>query len=115
MNDIQIRSKIWLEVDGEPFLGGGRLRLLRAIAATGSINAASQQLGISYRKAWSQLQEMEKHGIPLVEREKGGCGGGRSIITPQARELLSKFDDVQEGLHEMIDDKFDQVFKPDRN
>ncbi|MFO7813730.1 MAG: LysR family transcriptional regulator, partial [Pelovirga sp.] len=62
MNNIRIRSKIWLEVNGQPFLGGGRLRLLRAIAATGSINAASQQLGISYRKAWSQLQEMEKHG-----------------------------------------------------
>nr|WP_224746859.1 LysR family transcriptional regulator [Pelovirga terrestris] len=107
---MRIRSKIWLEVNGQPFLGGGRLRLLRAIAATGSINAASQQLGISYRKAWSQLQEMEKHGIPLVERERGGSGGGRSVITPQARELLKNFDEVQEGLHQMIDDKFDQVF-----
>lgn len=111
MTDIRIRSKVWLEVDGQPFLGGGRLRLLRAIASTGSINAASQQLGISYRKAWSQVQEMEKHGIPLVECEKGGSGGGRSVITPQARELLSKFDDVQEGLHQMINDRFDQVFK----
>lgn len=110
MNDLRIRSKIWLEVNGQPFLGGGRLRLLRAIAATGSINAASQQLGISYRKAWSQLREMEKHGIPLVKREKGGSGGGRSVITPQARELLKNFDEVQEGLHQMIDDKFDQVF-----
>jgi molybdate transport system regulatory protein len=110
MNDISIRSKIWLEVNGRPFLGGGRLRLLRAIAETGSINAASQQLGISYRKAWSQLQEMEKHGIPLVKREKGGSGGGRSVITPQARKLLKNFDDVQEGLHQMIDDKFDRVF-----
>lgn len=111
MTDIRIRSKIWLEVNDRPFLGGGRLRLLRAIAATGSINAASQQLGISYRKAWSQVQEMEKHGIPMVECEKGGSGGGRSVITPQARELLSKFDDVQEGLRQVIDEKFDQVFK----
>lgn len=111
MNGIRIRSKVWLEVNGQPFLGGGRLRLLRAIATTGSINAASQQLGISYRKAWSQVQEMEKHGIPLVECEKGGSGGGRSVITPQARELLRKFDDVQEGLHQIIDEKFDRVFK----
>ncbi len=110
MTNIRIRSKIWLEVNGRPFLGGGRLRLLRAIAATGSINAASQQLGISYRKAWSQVQEMEKHGIPLVECEKGGSGGGRSIITPQARELLKNFDDIQKGLHQIIDDRFDQVF-----
>ena len=110
MKNMRIRSKIWLEVNGQPFLGGGRLRLLRAIAATGSINAASQQLGISYRKAWSQVQEMEKHGIPLVECEKGGSGGGRSVITPQAQELLNNFDDVQKGLHQIIDDRFDQVF-----
>lgn len=113
MNNLQIRSKVWLEIDGQPFLGGGRLRLLRAIADTGSINAASQQLGISYRKAWSQLQEMEKHGIPLVEREKGGSGGGRSVITAEARELLNKFDQLQSGLNQNINDRFEQIFTPD--
>lgn len=112
MTEIRIRSKIWLEIDGQPFLGGGRLRLLRAIAATGSINAASQQLGISYRKAWSQLQEMEKHGIPLVEREKGGSGGGRSVITPQAQELLQKFDALQNDFKQSVDDKFEEIFTP---
>lgn len=114
MTNIRIRSKIWLEVDGQPFLGDGRLRLLRAIASAGSINAAAQMLGISYRKAWSQVQEMEKHGIPLVECEKGGSGGGRSVITAQAREILSKFDEVQQGLHQMIDARFNQIFHPDK-
>ena len=115
MTNIRIRSKIWLEVDGQPFLGDGRLLLLRAIATAGSINAAAQMLGISYRKAWSQVQEMEKHGIPMVDREKGGSGGGRSVITPQAEELLSKFDDVQKGLHQMIEARFDRVFNPTEN
>ena len=110
MTRLSIRSKVWLEIDGQPFLGGGRLRLLRAIAATGSINAAARQLGMSYRKAWSQLQEMEKHGLLLVEREKGGPGGGRSIITPQAQELLTKFDTLQQGLKHIVDEKFDAVF-----
>lgn len=112
MTEIRIRSKIWLEIDGQPLLGDGRLRLLRTIATTGSINAAAQQLGISYRKAWSQLQEMEKHGIQLIEREKGGSGGGRSIITPQALELLRKFEDLQEGLQQIIDEKFAEIFIP---
>jgi molybdate transport system regulatory protein len=115
MTRLNIRSKVWLEIDGQPFLGGGRLRLLRAIAATGSINAAARQLGISYRKAWSQLQEMEKHGILLVEREKGGSGGGRSIITPQAQELLTKFDTLQQGLKQLVDEKFEAVFTAAEN
>lgn len=113
MTNLQIRSKIWLEIDGQPFLGGGRLRLLQAIAESGSINAACQQLGISYRKAWAQLREMEKFGIPLVEREKGGSGGGRSTITAEARELLNKFDQLQSGLKQNIDDRFEQIFTPD--
>ncbi|MFO7576944.1 MAG: LysR family transcriptional regulator [Pelovirga sp.] len=113
MTRLNIRSKVWLEIDGKPFLGGGRLRLLRAIAATGSINAAAQQLGISYRKAWSQLQEMEKHGILLVEREKGGCGGGQSTVTAQAHELLRKFDALQNGLNQIVDDRFAAIFAPE--
>lgn len=112
MTEIRIRSKVWLEIDGQPFLGGGRLRLLKAIAIAGSINAACQQLGISYRKAWAQLREMEKFGIPLLEREKGGNGGGRSVITPQAQELLQKFDALQNDFKQTVDDKFEEVFTP---
>ena len=41
MKALQVRSKIWLEVDGAPFLGDGRYRLLRAIERHGSINAAA--------------------------------------------------------------------------
>ena len=46
MNDrdsgLQVRSKIWLEIDGEPVFGQGREDLLRIIQETGSINAAAK-------------------------------------------------------------------------
>ena len=41
MKALQVRSHIWLEVDGAPFLGVGRYRLLRAVERHGSINAAA--------------------------------------------------------------------------
>ncbi len=41
-NELDIRSKIWIEVDGEPVFGRGRRFLLEAIDAHGSINRAAQ-------------------------------------------------------------------------
>jgi len=32
MKSLRVHSKVWLEVDGEPFLGDGRCRLLCANA-----------------------------------------------------------------------------------
>lgn len=104
---IQVRSKIWLEVDGEPVFGQGRERLLRLVQATGSINAAAKEMGIPYRKAWTFIDAMEKRlGFPLVNRLKGGSGGGASTLTPQAEELLRKYDLLRQGFDEMVNGKF---------
>lgn len=108
MNRIVVRTKIWLEVDGEPLLGVGRERLLLAIERGGSLNAAAAELDISYRKAWAQLQQMEKHApFALVERSKGGKGGGSTRLTAEAKELLVRFARLKSGLNELIDMKFD--------
>ncbi|MCF6177826.1 MAG: LysR family transcriptional regulator [Geopsychrobacter sp.] len=107
MNSIRVRAKVWLEADGEPLIGDGRERLLRAIDQGGSLNAAAAALGISYRKAWSQLRQMEEHcPFPLVERSKGGKGGGSTQLTPKAHELIDRFARLKSGLNEMIDAKF---------
>jgi molybdate transport system regulatory protein len=107
MNRVQVRTKVWLEVDGEPLIGDGRERLLLAIERGGSLNAAASELGISYRKAWSQLQQMEQHApFALVERSKGGKGGGSTHLTDHARELLERYARLKTGLNKMIDDKF---------
>jgi molybdate transport system regulatory protein len=104
---FQVRSKIWLEIDGEPVFGHGREKLLRLIQSTGSINAAAKEMGIPYRKAWTYLDTMEKRlGFPLVSRLKGGAGGGESTLTPQAVALLGKFDLLQKGFNETVNRKF---------
>ena len=111
VNSVQVRSKIWLEIDGKPVFGQGRDDLLRLIQKTGSINAASREMGIPYRKAWSYLDAMEKRlGFPLVNRQKGGAGGGESTLTAEAVELLDKFNALQQGVQEIIDNKFKELF-----
>ncbi|TGU74783.1 LysR family transcriptional regulator [Geomonas terrae] len=102
-----VRSKIWIELDGEPVLGQGRLELLRLVGKSGSINAAAKEMGIPYRKAWTYIDSMEKRlGFPLVLRSKGGSGGGASTLTPEAESLLQKFEALQKGFEELVNGKF---------
>ncbi len=102
-----VRSKIWIELDGEPVLGQGRLELLRLVGKSGSINAAAKEMGIPYRKAWTYIDTMEKRlGFPLVLRSKGGSGGGESTLTAEAESLLQKFEALQKGFAELVNGKF---------
>lgn len=104
---LQVRSKIWLEIDGKPVFGQGREDLLRLIQKGSSINAAAKAMGIPYRKAWTYIDAMEKRlGFPLVNRQKGGAGGGASSLTPRAAALLEKFKLLQQGFNDMVNSKF---------
>jgi len=114
MSDFRVRSKTWLEIDGQPFLGDGRFRLLSAIQRNGSINAAAKDIGISYRKAWSQLQAMEESSpFPLMYRRTGGVGGGSSHLTPETLELLKRFEKLRNQVNRKADQSFATCFTED--
>lgn len=110
-NDIDIRSKIWIEVDGDPVFGRGRRFLLEAIDSHGSINQAAKEIHLSYRKAWSYIKYMEERlGIKLVERQAGGKNGGGAVLTPAARDFLKKYRLLEEGINEYVDQRFRTFF-----
>ncbi len=110
-NDMQIKSKLWIEVDGEPVFGRGRRFLLNAIDEYGSINQAAKEISISYRKAWSYIKAMEERlGIKLVERQAGGRNGGGAVLTKDARKFLKKYEQMEEGIREAVDKKFGKIF-----
>ncbi|TNF49355.1 MAG: LysR family transcriptional regulator [Deltaproteobacteria bacterium] len=113
MNDFRVRSKVWLEFRGQPFLGDGRYRLLSAVEQTGSINAAAKKLGMSYRKAWSQLNAMDEHApFPLFEKRTGGKGGGATHLTQAALDLLQNFEKLRESVNANADFHFEEIFQP---
>ena len=116
MKQLRIRSKIWLEVDGQPFLGDGRYRLLSAVQRNGSINAAARDLGMSYRKVWAQLQAMEESApFPIMERRVGGKGGGASQLTGEILELMEQFQGLRNQVNKEADRCFDACFKEGDN
>lgn len=104
MSQIIIRSKVWLESDGQSFLGEGRFQLLAAVDRNGSINGAAKELGISYRKAWAQLKTMESLApFPLLHSKVGGKNGGESKLTPEIKQLMRQFDLLKKRLKNQID------------
>ena len=108
---MEVRSKIWLAVDGEAVFGSGREALFKAIDRLGSINKAAKDINISYRKALSYIQLMEQRlGKKLVERQTGGLNGGGASLTDDAREFMQKYEILEEGVNEMLDRKFSEVF-----
>jgi len=112
-NGLDIRSKIWIEVNGEPVFGRGRRFLLEAIDSHGSINQAAQEVDISFRKAWGHINAMEERlGVKLVERQIGGRNGGGAVLTADARMFLKKYEALEKGIQEFVDKKFRGIFYP---
>lgn len=109
---MQIRSKLWIEVEGKPVFGRGRRFLLEAIDTYGSINQAAKEINISYRKAWGYIKAMEERlGFKLIERQTGGRNGGGATLTEEAREFLRKYEAMERGINEIVDKRFNDIFK----
>ena len=97
IRDIEIKSKIWFERSGKPVFGEGRYRILKAVDLNGSISAAARLLGMSFRDVWYNVDRAERNlGVRLLTREKGGRGGGRSILTREARFLMEEYERATE-------------------
>ena len=108
---MEIKSKLWIEMNGEPIFGRGRKLLLEAIDHHGSINQAAKEVNVSYRKAWSYIKAMEERlDIKLVERQAGGRNGGGAFLTQGAKDLLKKYELLEEGMRELADERFQEIF-----
>jgi molybdate transport system regulatory protein len=80
--------KLRLLFDGAMF-GPGKADLLAHIRATGSISAAGRHMDMSYKRAWSLVEEMNAaFATPLVAATRGGPGGGGATVTPAGEEVL---------------------------
>jgi molybdate transport system regulatory protein len=110
---MQPRFNLWIEVGGEVALSAWRVRLLEAIADTGSISGAAEKMGIGYRQAWAKLRECEARlGVPLVETTVGGSGGGGAQLTAAGQTYIDKYHRLVTGLEDLIHHRYDEIFGP---
>ena len=87
-------------------LGPGKADLLEAIGRTASLTAAAAGLGMSYKRSWILVREMNAaFSEPLVETEKGGTGGGGAArLTPLGRKVLARYRSMQHDAEHAIAD-----------
>ncbi|HIC43573.1 MAG TPA: LysR family transcriptional regulator [Sulfurimonas sp.] len=101
MNKIAftLESVLHLTSHSEEFLSPKRVQLLENITIYGSITKSAKALGISYKTAWAWINKMNLISAkPLVQRISGGKGGGGTIVTAFAKELICRFKEL-EALH----------------
>ena len=73
-------------------LGHGKIELLEQIAAFGSIAAGARQMGMSYKRAWDLVEEMNRiFGKPVLETQKGGPRGGGAQLTRTGLAVISRY------------------------
>ncbi len=107
-NDVFLRYKLWLSaVSGEGIIGESKYLLLRKIEELGSLKAAAEHLGVSYRKAWGDIKKSEELlGYDLTEKHRGGVGGGKSDLTQRAKNLLEAYDALHKKMDSAIEDAY---------
>lgn len=87
-----------LDVGGRATLGPGKARLLELIGSTGSISAAARAMGMSYRRAWVLVENLNaSFTAPLVAAHPGGTGGGGAELLPLGAEVVQLYRALEQG------------------
>ena len=86
------RLTIRLDFEAGRRLGAGKVALLESIDRTGSISAAGRAQGMSYRRAWLLVDDMNNcFRDPVVEAQPGGAHGGGATLTPFGQKLVERY------------------------
>jgi molybdate transport system regulatory protein len=86
----RLRLRLYLKDDHS--LGPGKVELLEAVRARGSISAAARSMNMAYRHAWVLIDDMNRcFGRPLVATSTGGRAGGGARLTPLGQEVVRRF------------------------
>lgn len=84
-------------------LGPGKIDLLETIGRTGSISAAGRDLGMSYRRAWLLVDEVNRlFRRPIVVASAGGTQGGGAQLTDFGRALVAAYRRIEDRARQAI-------------
>lgn len=90
--ELQPGFRLWLSRRSGGVFGPGKCRLLEAIHREGSLRAAADSLGISYRKAWGDLRDAEQAlGVSFLTRTRGGAKGGQSSLNDTGKKWCAGY------------------------
>ena len=106
----KIKSRIWIESENHVLLGEGRVQLLKAIETEGSLSKAAKALGLSYKKAWSLIDSVNKSAKkPVTINSTGGKGGGGAELTDYGKQLIAVFEEINKNCWDFLDEQIQKL------
>lgn len=108
---MNIGWRIWLKKDEDKIFGKGPKELLERTEQMGSLRKAANSMNMSYSKAWNLVSNLEKSlGFKVLDKTVGGADGGSSTLTAEGKELISKYNKLEERIEKAILEIFDETF-----
>lgn len=96
--EFGLQGQVWITAGEESMGGHGRIHLLSKIAELGSISQAAKSMKMSYKAAWDAVNHMNiLSGEPLVNRIKGGVGGGATLLTERGQRLITNYKRINQA------------------
>src|ERR1700736_3555822 len=91
-----VRLTLRVDFGTDRAIGPGKVLLLEAIRDTGSISQAGRSLGMSYRRAWLLVDDMNRcFREPVVAARPGGSHGGGSALTAFGERVVQKYRTIE--------------------
>jgi molybdate transport system regulatory protein len=91
-----VRLTVRVDFGAAGALGPGKVRLLETIGKCGSISRAGRSLGMSYRRAWLLVDDLNRcFREPVVATKPGGARGGGAALTPFGQDLIRKYRSIE--------------------
>ncbi len=107
-----LHINVWIEDAKDKLLfGEGRQQILEAVAEHGSLSAAAEAMGMSYRGLWARIRFSEKRlGYPIIESHVGRGPSSGTSLTAQGQRLLEKYSRLREVIESESAKAYKSIF-----
>ena len=90
------RLTLRIDFDQDRAIGPGKVKLLELIDDLGSIAAAGRRMGMSYRRAWLLIDNLNRcFREPVVASQVGGPHGGGASLTEFGHAVVRHYRAVE--------------------
>ena len=104
--------RLWIKIyfGNRGQIGPGKIRLLQGIAEQRSITAAARATGMSYRRAWLLVDQMNKtFRAPVVKTHTGGNTRGGAKLTPLGEDIVARYLELLETAQAQSEGKLGEL------
>lgn len=94
------RLTLRIDFDEARAIGPGKIKLLELIDALGSISAAGRRMGMSYRRAWLLVDNLNHcFREPVIASHAGGVHGGGAALTQLGVAVVRHYRAIEAAAH----------------